>query len=83
MDLLLFVRRDKWCSRLLGGPLLHSLAVNGGCPVVRGMLWEFWGFLVEFLEGLFYVAQHGDVDISFGIVPGEGEATVLCPLPMD
>ena len=83
LDSLIFVRQEKWCGRLLGGPLLCSLAVDGGCPVVWGVLWAFWGFVVEFLEGLFYVAQHGDVNISFGIVPGEGEATVLCYFPID
>ena len=82
LDLLIFVRQEKWCGRLLGGPLLRSLAVDGGCTVVRGVLWAFWGFVVEFLEGLFYLVRHGDVDISFGIVPGKGEATVLCPLPI-
>ena len=75
LELLLFVRREKWCGRLLGGPLLCSLAVDGVCPVVRGMFWLFWRFVVEFLEGLFHVARHGDVDITFRIVPGEGEAT--------
>ena len=62
---------------------MRSLAVNGGCPVVRGVLRAFRGFVVEFLEGLLRVDQHGDVDIFFGIVPGEGEATVLCSFPID
>ena len=35
------------------------------------MLWAFWGFVVEFLEGLLHVARHGYVDIFFGIVLGE------------
>ena len=83
LDLLLFIRREKWCGRLLDGPLLCSLAVNGGCPVVQGVLWAFWGFVVEFLEGLSHVARHGDVKISSGIVPGEGEATVLCTFPIN
>ena len=82
-DSFLFVRWEKWCGRLLGGLLLCSLAVNTGCPVVRGVLWEFWGFVIELLEGLFHVARHGYVDISFGIVPGEGETTVLCTFPID
>ena len=60
-----------------------SLAVNGGCPVVRGMFWAFRRFVVEFIEGLFHVARHRDFEITFGIVPGEGEATVLCPFPID
>ena len=83
MDALLFVRREKWRGRRLVGPLFRSLAVNGGCPVMRGVLWSFWGFVVKFLEGLLHVAQHGDVDIFFGIVTGEGEATVLCSFPFD
>ena len=80
---LAFRQAGEVVQRRLGGLLLCSLAVNGGCPVVRGVLWAFWGFVVEFIEGLFYVARHGDVDISFGIVPGKGEATVLCPFPID
>ena len=48
-----------------------------------GMFWAFWGFVVEFLEGLFYKARNGYVEISFGIVPGEGEDTVVCPFPID
>ena len=58
------------------------LAVNGGCPVMRGMFWAFQRFVVEFLEGLSHVARHGDIEVTFGIVPGEGEATVLCPFPI-
>ena len=50
---------------------------------MRGVLWEFWGFVVELLEGLLRVSWHGDVDIYFGIVPGEDEATVLCPFPIN
>ena len=83
LNSLLFGRWEQWCGRLLGGPLLCSMAVNGGCLVVRGMFWPFWGLVVEFPEGLFYVARHGDVDISFGIVPGEGEATLLCTFIID
>ena len=83
LDSLHFVRREKWCRRLLGGPLLCSLAVDGGCPVMRGVLWEFWGFVVEFIEGIFNVARHGDVEKSFRTVPGKSKATVLCPLPID
>ena len=59
------------------------LAIDGVCSVVRGVLWAFGGFVVEFLEGLIHVARHGDFGISFGIVPGEGDATVLCPFPID
>ena len=59
------------------------MAVNGGCPVVRGVLWAFWRFVVEFIEGLLHVSRHGDVNISFGMVPGEGEATVLFSFPID
>ena len=62
---------------------MRLLAVNGGCPVVRGVLWAFGGFVVEFLEGLLRVDQHGDGDIVFGRVPGEGEATVLCSFSID
>ena len=62
---------------------MRSLAVNEDCRVVRGMLWAFGGFVVEFLEGLLYVDRHGDVNIFFGIVPGEGEATVLCSFPIN
>ena len=58
LDSLLFVRREKWFGRRLGGPLLCSMAVNGGCPVVWGMLWAFWGFLVELIEGLLHVARN-------------------------
>ena len=47
------------------------------------MLWAIGGFVVKFLEVLLHVAWHGDVDISFGIVLGEGEATVLCPFPIN
>ena len=83
LDALFSVRREKWRGRRLGGPLLRSLAVYGGCPVVRGVLWAFGGFVVEFIEGLTHVARHGDVDVFFGIVPGEGEATVLCSFPID
>ena len=83
MDSLLFARREKWYGRRLGGPLLCLLAINGGCPVVQGVLWAFWGFVVELLEGLLYVARNGDVNVFFGIVPGEGEATVLCSFPID
>ena len=81
--MLLSVRREKWRGIRLGGPLLRSLAVNGGCPVVRGVLWEFGGLVVEFLEGLLHVSRHGDVDVSSGIVPGEGEATLLCSFPIN
>ena len=83
MDALLFVRREKWRGRRFGGPLLRSLAVNGGCPVVRGLLWAFGGFVVEFLEVLLHLARHGDVDVFFGNVPGKGEATTLCSFPID
>ena len=83
LDALLSVRREKWRSRRLGGPLLCLLALDRGCSVVRGVLWAFWGFVVEFLEGLLHVARHGDVDISCGIVPGKGEATVMCPFQLD
>ena len=83
LDSLIFIRWEKQCGRILGGALLCSLALNGGCPVVRGMFWAFWGFVVEFIEGLFHVARHGDVNITFGIVPGKGEATVLCSFPID
>ena len=48
-----------------------------------GVLWAFWEFLVELLEGLLHLSWHADVDISFGIVSDKGEATVLCPFPMD
>ena len=65
------------------GPLLCSLAANGGCPVARGVLWAFWGFVAELLEDVLHIAWQGDVDISFGMVPGEGEDIVLCPLPID
>ena len=51
--------------------------------VVKGMLWAFGGFVVEFFEGILHVARHGDVDVFFGIVPGEGEATILCSFPID
>ena len=50
---------------------------------MQGVLWAFWGFVAELLEGLFHVARHIYVDISFRIVPGEGEATVLCSFPID
>ena len=83
LDLLLFGRWEKWCGRLLGGLLMCWLAVNGVCSVVRGMFSAFWGFVVEFLEGLCHVTWHGDVNVAFGIVPGEAEATVLCPFPID
>ena len=53
LDSLLFLRWEKWCGRLSGGPLLCFLAVNGGCPVMRGMLWAFWGFVVELLGAFF------------------------------
>ena len=62
---------------------MRLLAVNGGCPVVWGMLRAFGGFVVEFIEGLLHVARNGDVDVFLGIVPGEGEATVLCSFPID
>ena len=61
---------------------MRSLAINGGCPVILVVLWEFGGVVVEFLEGLLHVARHGDVDVFFGIVPGEGEATILCSFPI-
>ena len=66
----------------MGGSLLCSLAVYGGCPVVRGVLWVFGGFVVEFIEILIHVARHGDVNIFFRIVPGEGEATIFCYFPI-
>ena len=50
---------------------------------MRGVLWAFGGFVVEFIEGLLHVAWHGDVDVFFGIVPGKGEVTVLCSFPID
>ena len=62
---------------------MHLLAVDGGCPVIRGVLWAFGGFVVEFIEDLLYVARYGDVNVFFGIVPGEGEATLLCSFPTD
>ena len=62
---------------------MRLLAVDGGCPVVRDMLWAFGGFVVEFLEGILHVAWHGDVKVFFGIVPGEGEATILCSFPIN
>ena len=42
-------------------------------------------FSRELVWGWVYTLQvaSGDVDISFGIVPGEGEAIVLCPFPID
>ena len=83
LDSLLFCRWEKRCGRLLGGPLLCSLAVNGCYSVMWGMLWEFWRFVVEFIEGLFHVARRGYVGITFGIVPGKGEATVLFPFPIN
>ena len=83
MDSLLSVGWEKWGGIRLGGSLLRLLAVDGGCPVVRGVLWAFGGFGVEFIEVLLQVAQHGDVNVFFGIVPGEGEATIWCPLTID
>ena len=83
LDSLIFGRWEKWCGRLLGGLLMCWLAVNGVCSVVRGMFWAFWGFVVEFIEGLFHVAQHRDVDISFGIFRGKGKAAVLFPFSID
>ena len=83
LESLLFIRWEKWGGRFFGGPLLCSLAVNGSCLVVRGVLWAFWGFVVEPLEGLFHISWNGDIDIYFRIVTGEGEATVLCPFPID
>ena len=50
---------------------------------MRGVLWAFGGVVVEFLEGLLCVAWHRDVDVFFGIIPGEGEATILCSFPID
>ena len=47
LDSLLSGRWEKRCSGILGGSLLCSLAVNGGCPVMRGMFWAFLGFVVE------------------------------------
>ena len=62
---------------------MRSLAVDGGFPVERGVLWAFGGFVVEFFEGLIYVARHGDVNVFFGIVPGKVEATILCSFSID
>ena len=62
---------------------MRLLAVNLGFPVVRGVLWGFWGFVVKFLEGLLHVSRHGDVNIFFGIVPGEVEAAVLFSFPIN
>ena len=62
---------------------MRSLDVDGGCPVVWGVLWDFGGFVVEFLADLLHVARHGYVNLFFGIVPGEGEATILCSFPID
>ena len=59
------------------------LAIDGGCPVVWGVLWAFGGFVVEFLESLLRISQYGDVDVFFGIVPGEGEAKILCSFPIN
>ena len=55
----------------MGDLLLRSLAVNGGCPVVRGVIWAFWGFVVTFLEVFLHVAWNYPeeyVDIS---MPGD------------
>ena len=49
---------------------------------MRVMFWAFRRFVVEFIEGLFHVARHGYVKISFGIVPGKGEAKLLCSFPI-
>ena len=62
---------------------MRLLAVDRGCPVVRGVLWEFGGLVVEFLEGLLHVSRNGYVNVLFGIVPGEGEAIILCSFPID
>ena len=40
-------------------------------------------FVVKFLEDLLYVAWHGDVNVFFGIVPGEGEAIILYSFLID
>ena len=38
--------------------------------------------MVKFIEGLLHLARHGDDDVFFGVVPGEGEATVFCSFPI-
>ena len=83
MDALLSVRREDWGGRRLGGLLLRLLAVDGGCPVVRGVLWAFGRFVVEFLEGRLHLAWHGDVNVFFRIVPGEDEAKIFSSFPID
>ena len=66
-----------------GWPVVAFAGHRWGVSSCAGRALGVWGFVVEFLEGLLYVAWHGDVNVFFGIVPGEGEATILCSLSID
>ena len=61
-----------WCAR----------AIYWGLPLVRRMLWSSWWRVIESFEGSWDVAGHGDVNISFVIVPVEGEAAVQGTSPV-
>ena len=41
------------------------------------MLLSFWEWVLEFVEGSFDIAGHGNVDVPFVVVPVKGESEVF------
>ena len=84
-------RLDAFCAGLverLGGgvgswALGFSGSVDGFDPFVGCMLGSERGWVLEFRECAFDVAGHGDVNVSFFVLPVESEAAVQGAFPVD
>ena len=59
-----------------------SFTIHGFIPVVRRVLLSGRCRMLEALEGCFYIAWHGDVNVAFIIMPVEFEATKLRTTPV-
>ena len=48
----------------------------------RGMLWVTRRCVVEFCEGVWDVIRHVDINATIGVVPVDGETTVVATSPV-
>ena len=55
------------------------LTVRERFPLVWWVLFLLWEGVLEFVEGSFDVARHGDVDYAVKVVPFEGQTKVFGP----
>ena len=59
------------CSGAIGRLLGGFAAIYRFIPYVKGMLWSGRWDMIEFIEGAVDVTIHGDVHISFFVIPFE------------